>query len=561
MTLKQEYVDRYLQLYHSKQIVLNKDRKKLISLVEDVIMKDDSLYFDDRQIKQCVKFIEKWYFPTKPFQRFIIAFFFLKHKETELLYYNAYLLLIGRGGGKNGLISGMANYFISELHGIPGYNVSVVANSEEQAMTSITEVYNTVSSEKTLQKAFKAGVSQIKSKQTNSIFKFRTSNGNTKDGLRDGCVIFDEIHQYADNSNVKVHISGLGKVRDPREIYIGSDGYIRDGFLDKKLEMARKVLDRKAPADLIFPFICKLDKREEVDDQKKWEKANPMLSKPVKGYALTLLSEVQREYNGLVFEPSGTEEFMTKRMDMPSSGEENAVAPYEEIKKTAVPIDYEMIKGRECIGAVDFASIRDFTGCVLTFRHDGKYISLKHSFARKAFADKYYGYSRTDDKFKKIAPPIAKWEGMGLLTVVDEPTIDPQMIVDWFTEQSKLYNIKEVVIDNFRADLLRRFFEEAGFEVEVIHNPTAISALLAPRVEDGFANHKFIWGDDPLMRWYTNNVYVTIDKKGNKNFSKKDERRRKTDGFMAFVYSLYRADDLDDYDIGSALDTIAGLNF
>jgi Phage terminase-like protein, large subunit len=202
-----------------------------------------------------------------------------------------------------------------------------------------------------------------------------------------------------------------------------------------------------------------------------------------------------------------------------------------------------------------------FTGCVLTFRHDGKYISIKHSFARKAFVDQYYGYSRMDEKFKKIAPPIAKWEEQGLLTVVDEPTIDPQLIVDWFTEQSKLYNIKEVVIDNFRADLLRRFFEEAGFEVEVIRNPTAISALLAPRVEDGFANHKFIWGDDPLMRWYTNNVYVTIDKKGNKNFSKKDEKRRKTDGFMAFVYSLYRADDLDDYDIGSALDTIAGLNF
>lgn len=25
--------------------------------------------------------------------------------------------------------------------------------------------------------------------------KFRTSNGETKDGLRDGCVVFDEIHQ------------------------------------------------------------------------------------------------------------------------------------------------------------------------------------------------------------------------------------------------------------------------------------------------------------------------------------------------------------------------------
>ena len=95
----------------------------------------------------------------------------------------------------------------------------------------------------------------------------------------------------------------------------------------------------------------------------------------------------------------------------------------------------------------------------------------------------------------------------------------------------------------------------------MIKNPRAISALLAPRVEDGFANHHFAWGDDPMMRWYTNNVLVVIDKRGNKSYEKKEPVRRKTDGFMAFVYTLYRADEISDVDMGAELDMLASIDF
>ena len=69
-----------------------------------------------------------------------------------------------------------------------------------------------------------------------------------------------------------------------------------------------------------------------------------------------------------------------------------------------------------------------------------------------------------------------------------------------------------------------------------------IEALLAPRVETIFAERRVIFGDDPLMKWYTNNVKVITDKKGNKTYGKKDEIRRKTDGFQAFIHALYRDD-------------------
>ena len=45
-----------------------------------------------------------------------------------------------------------------------------------------------------------------------------------------------------------------------------------------------------------------------------------------------------------------------------------------------------------------------------------------------------------------------------------------------------------------------------------------------------FAQHHLIFGDNPLMRWYTQNV-VKIRKDGNKEYEKKEPIRRKTDGF------------------------------
>jgi len=204
------------------------------------------------------------------------------------------------------------------------------------------------------------------------------------------------------------------------------------------------------------------------------------------------------------------------------------------------------LKGHECIGCLDYASIRDFAACGLLFRPEGNYAFKTHSFVRKEFADIFYAYSkkRNEKDNKKILAPIREWEEKGLLTVVDEPTIGIKHIVNYFVEARKIYKIKKIIIDNFRADLVRTALEDAGFEVEVIRNPKAADALLAPRIETAFANKQIIFGDNPLMRWYTNNVLVIIKKDGNKEYSKKEPIRRKTDGFDCFVTGMWRADEL-----------------
>ncbi|MGH1297182.1 terminase TerL endonuclease subunit [Bacillus pretiosus] len=543
--IKQKYVEEYIELYRSGKVKFNKERERLIEYLEKHVLNRDDLYFDDEMIEDCINFGEKWYFPLQPFQKFLIAFVFLFYKKNGRVFYRKFLWMLGRGGGKNGLISVIIHFLISELHGIPEYNISVVANSEEQAKTSPDEVHKCVKKNEVLKRAFKTTLTQTVSKATESVLKFRTSNGDTKDGLRDGAVVFDEIHQYESNKDVRVHISGLGKKKNPREFYIGTDGYVRDGFLDKQKEKAMKVLNGEARPNAVFPFICKLNDETEVDDLDNWELANPMLSKPLSEYAEGLLETIKEEYEDLEDDPSNREEFMTKRMNLPVTNLERSVAKWSEILATDRP--FPDLDGQECIGSLDFASIRDFAACGLLFRQSGDYLFKTHSFVRKEFVDIYYGYSKKAGEFKKQKfAPIKEWEEQGLLTVVDEPTINPQHIVDWFVKMREQYGVKKIIADNFRMEAIRPLLVAEGFEIEVIRNPKAIHSLLAPRIEMAFANEQIVFGDNPLMRWYTQNVLVVIKGDGNKMYEKKEPVRRKTDGFQSFVHALYRADEIQE---------------
>lgn len=312
------YIDEYIRQWRDGEIILNKRRIKLLELIERDILTANDMYFDSEQIENYIAFTEKYYFPLTLTQKFKTCFIFLYYEDGSLVF-DEHLDYEGRGGGKTGRISTLANYFISELHGIDRYNVSVVANSEKQAKMSFTEVFNTIDKDDRLKAHFNHKKALIESRITKSEFQYHTSNANTKDGLRDGCVIFEEIHQYENSSTVDVFTSGLGKVPNPRIFYVGSDGYVREGFLDKLLERADNLLDGSVSIrdDGLFPFMCCLDDEEEMHNPKKWQKANSQFHPPLTSYAKTLLKTVMKQYNKLEHNPDGYEEFVTKRMNLP----------------------------------------------------------------------------------------------------------------------------------------------------------------------------------------------------------------------------------------------------
>ncbi|MDW4379946.1 terminase large subunit [Staphylococcus saprophyticus] len=539
--ISNKHVDEYIRQWRDGKIVFNQERIDLVNYLENHVLVKDNIHFDDEKIDKCIKFINKWYFPVQPYQKFVIAFIFLMDDEIDTPYFTEFALFMGRGAGKNGFISAISDFMTTPIHGIKKYDISIVANSEDQAKTSFNEIYETLLEHKRNKTGerpkapYEVSKTEIKNRSTNSIIKYNTSNTKTKDGGREGCVIFDEIAIYESADMVNVKRGGLGKVPHDRTFYISTDGFVREGFMDSMKDRVLEVLAGKNTEDRIFPFYCKLDNPNEIDDEAMWEKANPMLHPPLTGYASNLKRKIKEEYNVLHINRSNRPEFVTKRMNLPEQDAESVVAPWEEIKATNKP--FPELENKACIGGLDYALVRDFASVGLLFRENDQYYWKTHSFIRREFLETTH-----------LEPPIEQWADDGLLTIVDDDVIDISYIVNWFVQQQQKYNLTKVISDNFRTDIVRRPFEDAGIPLEVIKNPTAIHGLLAPRIDTMFAKKQITFGDNPLMRWFTNNVAVKMQPDGSKKYIKKDEVRRKTDGFHAMLHALYRADEILEYD-------------
>lgn len=533
------FVQNYIESWRSGAIRLNRDRIKLIRYIENVVLRYPGVWFNENEIDKFVQFSEKYYFPLEPFQKFLVSFVFLYHADGDTVF-DRFFWTMARGAGKNGLISALSHFFISELCGIPEYHVAIVANSENQAKKSFMEIHNCLRRHPILTEKddsgyamFKNGLAQILCNDTLSTIEYMTSNADTKDSFAHGVVIFDEIHQYATYDLINVLTDGLGKVQPPRAFFISTNGYVREGVYDKKLQKAREILDHTELFSRTFPWICSLDAANEVEEAENWQKANPMFHPPMSRYAQGLFRTVKNQYGEIIRGERDKAKWLTKRMNLSDVELASSVATREDIMATNRPIP--VLQNEECIGGLDYASMRDFASVGCLFFKEGNYIWLTHSFVRKGFLD---------HEALAISPEIPLWEKQGLLTVVDEPTISVRHIVSWFEDMRELYGVTKIIGDTYRMDLVRPALEEAGFEVDFIRRAKAIEAKIAPEIEMLFADHRLIFGDNPLMRWFTNNVYVKRDKFGNMSYEKKDERKRKTDGFMAFVHAFWQANEL-----------------
>lgn len=544
--IEAKYFEEYKKFILNGTHVACHEQLLLIKYLEEKILSRDDVYINYKMLENYVKFSEKNFFPLAIYQKFIATFVFMYWKKNDRVVFREFLITIARGAGKNGFLSTLGAFFISPLHGIKGYNATITANSEEQAKMSFEEVFNVIHGRK-LTKQYDAKKSVITGRAMNAVFKFRTNNPKTMDSARDACLFFDEIHGFINNGPVKVQRSGLGKVENARTFYFGTNGYVREGFYDKQIERSMKILTGKTDRIGYFPFICKLDSIDEMVNTDMWAKANPMFNERTK-YADQIFEEVKEDYLDLEEEPSGRQEFVIKRMNFTEGNDERDVTSQEKLLATNQPVPD--LKKRSCVAGFDYASIRDFVSVGLLFKVEEKFIWIQKSFARKKFLDTF-----------KLKAPIDEWEKQGLIKIVDEPSIDPQHIIDWLNDQRQHYSIDLVVADGFRMDLLKPLLEKEGYRYEFLRNPRGVQAKVAPIIEDGFANERFVFGDSPIMRWYTHNTFVKEDNSGNRTFLKKEPVRRKTDGFHAFIAAIYKREEIISMDLSNFFDQMDNWDF
>lgn len=541
MSRYSKYIDPYVDLILENKVEHCKEQEQMLRNIVLPVLARNDVYIDDQKIEQGLS-LQK-YFPYKliAWEVFLFALIVGVHLADGDIFFKDIRVIVGRGSGKNGFISFLCFYFISPYHGIDGYNVDLLANSEEQAKTSFDDVYNIIkdpvdTSRRAVLKAnYHATKELITGKKTKSKLRFNTSSKRGKDSKRTGCVIYDEKHEYLDPTNINTLRSGLGKVWHGREITITTDGHIREAVLDKEKEQNREILKAYDPENRTLVFWCRIEKEEEWKQIDKLVKAIPSLNSDLLNFR-SLRSTIVGEIRDMPFKMDYFPEFMAKRCNFPIGNADTDVAEYKYIQATNRPlID---LAGYPCVGGVDYAKTNDFIGCVLLFRVAGVHYVLHHTFICKRSRD-----------LPGIKAPLDEWEKAGDVTIVDSVEVPPEMVAGWFREKSLQYQIKKLAIDSYRYALLNSRFKEVGFDADngsiKLVRPGDIMRII-PVITSTFVTQKYVWGDVPIMRWYTRNTKKVYRGGGNYYYEKIDPNFRKTDGFMALVNCMAIEDAIPD---------------
>lgn len=519
------YIDSYMDAIRSGEIPASRELKLAVDYIERKL-DDADVWIDCEKIDKAVDLIERYFeFKLLDWELLVIALIHCYYRSEDAVVFDEFFLLMGRGNGKNGFISAVAWYLTTHYHGIRGYNVDIIANNEQQAMTSFDDVYNML--EETWQKSkrfFYKNRQQLINLKTKSYIKYNTSNARTKDGKRSACLIFDEIHEYEDWNTIQVFASGFGKRKHSRKFYITTNGYVRGGVLDDLLELAEKVLSGEIEDLGFLPLLYKLDAKEEAENPDMWVKANPSLP-----YFPELRKELDKVAIKAQYQPHEAVDFLTKRMNWPAQESYTIVAPWEKILATNRPIPYDELEGLSCVGAVDYAQITDFASCGLLFKHGGLRYWIEHTFVC---------HKALQVESRPLKFPVQEMADRGLITIVRGELIEPEHIAQWFLEQARKYHIIDIVADSYRISLLESCFQEHGLPLSQVRSGPATHAKVAPLVESMFAMETIVFGDNPTMRWYVNNCYQDLDAKGNTTYKKIEPKTRKTDGFFALVHAL-----------------------
>lgn len=525
-------VEDYLRLVEGGEPRVCREQIALAALIRRVFAEEDLIVETERLAKYLS--LEKYFpFALYPWEKFLTALWLCTYSAPGVPRWKTVFCMVGRGAGKDGYIAFVSFAAVSPYNPVPLYDVDICANDEEQAMRplgDVVEVLELGRQEARLKKHYYHTKEVVQGRRNRGRIKGRTNNPKHRDGMRSGMIVFNEVHAFENYDNITVFTGGLGKKPEPREGIFSSDGNVNDGPLDDYISQSMQILFEGMPDGGMLPFITRLPSEELVHDEANWFMANPSLQ-----YRPALMQEIRDEYERWKRNPEQLGEFLTKRMGIRRGYKDVAVADYERIRATNRPLPE--LAGRSCTVGIDYAELSDWAAVDLHFREGDERYDICHAWL--------CARSKT---LPRVKAPWRAWAEMGILTVVEDVSISPALLADYIAAAGAVYNIRMLAMDHYRWTLVAEAFRAAGFDasdksrVKLVRPSDIMQA--APVIDECFARDRFVWGDNPALRWAASNTKKVRSSRsigsdtGNYYYAKIDAKARKTDMFMALVAAM-----------------------
>lgn len=526
-------VEEYLRIVETDTPKRSCPEQKALAALIRKTFAEEELFFDRELADKYFGLAKYLPYDLFPWERFFVALTLCLYTPEGLPRFRTAFAMIGRGAGKDGMIAYGSMCLVSPFNPVRSYDVDICANKEEQAtrpLTDLVEILDRPEHAAKLKKHFYHTKEVVQGRVNRGVVRGRTSNAKGNDGMRSGLVVFNEVHAYENNDNIKVFVSGLGKTKHPRIWILSSNGTVNDGPLDDYLARSRRILfDGEADRGFL-PFICCLAKKDEVHDPENWYMANPSLA-----YLPDLFQETMDEYHDWKENPAQNADFLTKRMGLRSGFSEVSVTDYANVLRTKGELPN--LDRLPCVVGIDYAELSDWAAVDLHFRIGDERYDINHAWICSE--------SKT---LSRVKAPWRDWCQMGICTYVEGTSITPGMLADYIREAGRRYSIKGLAADHFRWTVLADEMARLGFDsrdktrVKLLRPSDIMQADTV--IQHLFDNGLLHWGDNPALRWAVNNTKrVPSSRKigsdtGNYYYAKIEAKARKTDPFMAFVAAI-----------------------
>lgn len=474
--------------------------------------------FDEEQATKAIKFMQL--LPATNgdkidmlgFQKFIIGSLYgWRTKENDYRRFNRALISMARKNGKTYLVSGLgANALILEKEPAEGRQVLFTANSHKQAKLGYdmlsNSLRNVVKSSKFLRPQLKIMNSKIQHLPSNSFAMALASETSTLDGFGATVAIRDEAHENKDRKVENVLKSGMAQQKNGLLATISTAGLSLNVPLYEDYLLTNLILEGKEQADRYFIAIWELDDPEEIHDQEKWIKANPIFeSEEIKK---VMIPTIQDDVD-LALKQNNLNSVLVKSFNLWKQASEDSYMSAEDWQATEV--SNEDITGKPVYIGVDLSKTDDLTSVSWIVPLDnGKLYCDSHSFV----ATKY----GLQDKEKRDGLPYRELEKVGecSITQLESGIVDYDQVFQFIQDliQENDLECLGIAYDPYNANSLISKAEKANYPMLEVRQGTITLNVPTRTFREQVYEGNVIHNKNTILTHAVNNAILKTDNNG-----------------------------------------------
>ena len=439
-----------------------------------------------------------------PWQKaFFEPLYSFRYVDSGLRRFIEGLLLVARKNGKSTMFAadGTTDLFVGD----GGTSICCASNDDRQAKLIWREIGGMRQRLDPKKQITGQNLTEIRNRLKNiEIFRLSSKTQN-KDGFNIDKTYVDESHDLQDDEITEACWRGMSSKDEPLFLNCTTQGFINGGYLDKKIDYCRKVIDGEIDDDRILPFLYEQDSEAEVwADSASWEKSNPSIRYGVKKTNKLLRDlEVARHDNGSKIH------MLCKDFNI----KQNTAAAWlanEDYNYTQEIKTFDDFRGAFALAAVDLSETTDLTNAKVLIMRQGdptKYV-FSHYWIPAGKLEK------ADDA--SAGAKYKEWARDGLLTICEGYDNNLIEVADWLANLKKLYDIK-ILKCGYDQRFAREFLERCemyGIETERILQTPDVMSNPSKLVESELKAHLINYGNNPIDAWCLSNTAIKVNNYG-----------------------------------------------